>query len=73
MIGGISKVEIIGIKYLSTNTCLFKKMTGSPCRKELSGFESSLGFYFLFEKMKNENRFEISPATSQERIQKNRK
>ena len=30
-------------------------------------------FYFLFENIKNENRFEISPATIQERIQKNKK
>lgn len=33
----------------------------------------ALWFYFLSEKIKNENTFEIRPATIQDRIQKNKK
>ena len=33
----------------------------------------AFAFYFLFENINNENKFEIKPATSHERIQKNKK
>jgi len=44
--------------------------------KNLQGFRNLAGvlqIYFLFGNIKNENRFEIKAATSQERIQKNKK
>jgi hypothetical protein len=33
----------------------------------------AFGVYFLLENIKNEKTLEINPATSQERIQKNKK
>jgi hypothetical protein len=44
--------------------------------KNLQGFGNLAGvlqIYFLFENIKNENRFEIKAATNQERIQNNKK
>ena len=44
--------------------------------KNLQGFGNLAGvlqIYFLFENIKNENKFEIKPAISQERIQNNKK
>jgi len=42
-------------------------------KKSLQLFMKTFWFYFLLENINNEKTLEINPATSQERIQKNKK